>query len=52
LPDRLTDREPPCTAAPVSPARRPEPLAWWLAVGYGALLLFVVSIGGSVFGLW
>lgn len=39
-------------AAPVSPAPRPEPLAWWLAVAYGALVLLFISIFWSVLGLW
>lgn len=53
LPDRPADSQPapPCAAAPVSPAR-PEPLAWWLAVAYGALVLLFIFIFSSALGLW
>jgi hypothetical protein len=42
----------PGAAAPVTGAPRPQRLATALVVAYGALLLFVVSIFASVFGLW
>jgi hypothetical protein len=51
LPDRIPESHP-ASAAPVTGATRPEPLAWALIFAYGVLLLFIVSASGAVFGLW